>query len=67
MRNSTNTISMKCLRRCGLQTKNRIKSYEKVYSCRYPFQAEDLQCLQSYLRHMWTGYRIGFLPIAASL
>ena len=31
MRNSTNTISMKCLRRSGLQTKNRIKSCEKVY------------------------------------
>jgi nitric oxide reductase NorD protein len=35
MRNSTNTISMKLLRRSGLQTKNRIKSYEKVYSFLY--------------------------------
>src|SRR5262245_56362522 len=32
MRNSTKTISMQLLRRSGLQTKNRIKSYEKVYS-----------------------------------
>lgn len=32
MRNSTNTIAMKFLRRSGLQTKNRIKLYEKVYS-----------------------------------
>src|SRR5437870_1757754 len=33
MRSSTNTISMKFLRRrSGRQTKNRIKSYEKVYS-----------------------------------
>src|SRR5262249_47238434 len=32
MRNSTKTISMKLLRRSGLQTKNRIKSYEKIYS-----------------------------------
>src|SRR5215831_21375244 len=33
MRNSTNTISMKILRRrSGLQTKNRIKLCEKVYS-----------------------------------
>src|SRR5262249_38745330 len=33
MRNSTKTISMKLLRRSGLQTKNRIKSYEKIYRC----------------------------------
>jgi hypothetical protein len=33
MRNSTNTIAMKILmRRSGLQTKNRIKLCEKVYS-----------------------------------
>src|SRR2546430_6251736 len=40
MRNSTNTISMQFLRRrSGLQTKNRIKSYEKRYRCTWSVSA----------------------------
>jgi hypothetical protein len=70
MRNSTNTISMKFLRRRrGLQTKNRIKSYEKIYSIAHEGQEKQLQGLEASQRLSQggdLGRGLSFFPLQVS-